>query len=67
MNNIWLFAVAIVFSMPIVKKTKELMAKNRSTLVISNSIGVLMNAVLLIVCSLLLVDTTNNVFLYFNF
>lgn len=67
MNNVWLFAAAIVFSLPVVKKLKELMAKNRATNVMANSVGILMNAALLVVCSLLLVDTTNNVFLYFNF
>lgn len=67
MNNIWLMIAAVVFSMPIVPKIKSFMSKSRGALVASNSLGVLMNCVLLIVCSLLLVDTTNNVFLYFNF
>ena len=67
MNNIWLFAAAVLFSVPVVQKVKELMSKNKGTLVAANSLGVLLNAGLLVVCSLLLVDTTNNVFLYFNF
>lgn len=67
MNNIWLYLVAVVFSLPVVKKLKELMYKTKGTAVIVNSAGVLLNAGLLVLCSLLLVDTTNNVFLYFNF
>lgn len=67
MNNIWLYLLAVVFSMPVVPKLKEVMSRAKGTAVLSNSVGVLLNAGLLVLCSLLLVDTTNNVFLYFNF
>lgn len=67
LNNIWLIAAAVLFSIPVIPKLKELMSKNRGTVILKNSAGVLLNALLLVTCTLLLVDTTNNVFLYFNF
>ena len=67
MNNIWLYAAAILFTMPVVRKLKELMSKKQGTYVLANSLGIVCNVALLLTCSLLLVDTTNNPFLYFRF
>ena len=67
MNNLWLFVVAILFTMPIVKKLKEVMYKKQGTLILANSMGIVINVALLLVSSLLLVDSTNNAFLYFRF
>lgn len=67
MNNLWLYAAAILFTMPVVRKLKELMSRKQGTYVLANSLGIVCNVALLITCSLLLVDTTNNPFLYFRF
>jgi len=69
MNNIWLFIAAIVFSMPIIPKIKEkaVAAKNSGGAYAIQTAGIVCNAVLLIVSSILLVNTTNNPFLYFRF
>ena len=67
MNNIWLVIAAVIFSMPVVGKLKEIMSKRQGTYILANSMGIVLNAGLLLLCSLLLVDSTNNVFLYFRF
>lgn len=67
MGNLWLFMAAILFSMPIVPKLREKAFKSAGSAYIIQSAGIICNAVLLIVCSLLLVNTTNNPFLYYRF
>lgn len=67
MGNLWLFMAAILFSVPIVPKLREKAFKSAGSAYIIQSAGIICNAVLLIVCSLLLVNTTNNPFLYYRF
>lgn len=67
MSNLWLLIAAIVFSTPIVPKLKDKAFKSAGSAYAMQSAGVICNALLLIVCSLLLVNTTNNPFLYFRF
>lgn len=67
MNNIWLILAAVVLSTPVIKKLKEVMNRKQGTYILANSMGVILNVALLLISSLLLVDTTNNVFLYWRF
>lgn len=67
MNNLWLFLVAIIFTMPVLNKIKEIMAKKQGSYVLANSMGIVFNVALLLTSSLLLVDSTNSPFLYFRF
>lgn len=67
MSNLWLFLAAVLFTMPVIPKLKEKAFKSAGSAYVMQSAGVLCNAFLLIICSLLLVNTTNNPFLYFRF
>ena len=68
-NNIFLLAAAIAFSLPILPKVKSYFLENKSDTIYA--IGRIGSAAvclaLLIIVSILLVDSTNNVFLYFRF
>lgn len=66
-NNIFLIAAAILFSLPVVPKLRELLQKTEAG---KNAVGistVVCNIAVLLVCSLLLVENTNNPFLYWSF
>lgn len=67
MNNIWLFAVAVLFTMPVIPKIKEKALSAKGTAYLMQSAGILCNAAILVLSSVLLVNTTNNPFLYFRF
>ena len=67
MNNIWLFAAAVLFTMPVIPKIKEKALSAKGTAYFMQSAGVLCNAAILVLSSVLLVNTTNNPFLYFRF
>lgn len=67
MNNIWLFIAAIIFSLPIIPKIREKAEKSTGKYYLVRSAGILCNVCLLAVSSILLVNTTNNPFLYFRF
>ena len=67
MNNIWLFAVAVLFTMPVIPKIKEKALSAKGTAYFMQSAGILCNAAILVLSSVLLVNTTNNPFLYFRF
>ncbi len=67
LNNLWLLVAALVCCFPLYDWLQKL--RNRSTSM-SYSIGILQNVcnvALLLVSSVLLVDATNNPFLYFRF
>ena len=68
-NNIILFAFAVVLSLPVFPKIKSFFLENKNpTIYKLGRYGALIGCViLLIVSSILLVDTTNNPFLYFRF
>ncbi len=68
-NNIFLIIAAIVCSMPILPKVKELVLNSYNHRVYSTGrlLSVVACVVLLIVSSILLVNNTNNPFLYFRF
>lgn len=68
-NNIFLILFAILVSLPVLPKIKSyfLKSKNDTVYAIGRVGSVAVCMVLLAVVSVLLVDTTNNVFLYFRF
>ena len=68
-SNIFLVAIAIAASLPILPKIKSFFYENNnSTIYAVGRIGSLVCCLgLLVVLSILLVDTTNNPFLYFRF
>ena len=68
-NNIFLILFAILVSLPVLPKIKSyfLESKNDTVYTIGRVGSVAVCMVLLAVVSVLLVDTTNNVFLYFRF
>lgn len=66
-NNIFLIIVAVAASAPIIPKLREIVQKTDAG---ENAIGigtVVSNVAILVVCTILLVNTTNNPFLYWNF
>lgn len=68
-NNIFLIAAAILCSLPVLPKIKSYFFENKSDAIYAvgriGSVAICLG--LLIVVSILLVDSTNNVFLYFQF
>ena len=66
-NNAYILVAVVLFTMPIVPKIKERCMKNRTSAVVIQSAGVVCNLAILLICSILLVNTTNNPFLYFRF
>ena len=67
MGNIFLFIAAIVFAMPVIPKLREMAFKKPGSAYIFQSAGVICNALMLLASSLLLLNNTNNPFLYFRF
>ena len=68
-NNIFLIAAAILCSLPVLPKIKSYFFENKSDAIYAvgriGSVAICLG--LLIIVSILLVDSTNNVFLYFQF
>lgn len=69
LNNIFLLIVAVLCSMPILPKIKSYIQNNQNHQIyaIGRYTAVVSCAILLIIVSILLVDATNNPFLYFRF
>ena len=69
LNNCVLIAVAVICSLPVFPKLKSFFLENRNEAVYTaGRIGALVGCVLLLaISSILLVDATNNPFLYFRF
>lgn len=67
MNNIFLFAAAVIFSIPWIPKVKDLILSKSSGLKIMGMSQTVINAAILIISSIMLVSSTNNPFLYFRF
>lgn len=67
MNNIWLFIAAVILILPIVPKIKETAVKSKGSAYAVQTAGIVCNAAILLLSSVLLVNTTNNPFLYFRF
>ncbi|MDO4458925.1 MAG: MBOAT family O-acyltransferase [Clostridia bacterium] len=68
-ENLFLILVAAVISMPVLPKLKQYVLENKNpTIYAAGRIGSVVGCLaLLVILSILLVDTTNNVFLYFRF
>ncbi len=66
-NNVYLLIMAVICCFPIIKLILKYAEKRNSTLYVMSVVKVIVNVVLLIVSSIMLVDSTNNPFLYFRF
>ena len=69
LNNIWLIIFAIAVSMPIVPKIKHFFFEwgNNKVYAVGKIGATVVCCALLVISSILLVDNTNNPFLYFRF
>lgn len=67
MNNIWLLLAAVVCSFPIIKGIRSLAERRSITSDAVHIAGAAASAILLAVSSIILVDATNEPFLYFRF
>ncbi|MCM1054984.1 MAG: MBOAT family protein [Bacteroides sp.] len=67
MNNIFLFAAALVLSVPWLPRLKTFIMKSSSGLAVSGMAQTVFNIAILAVSSIMLVNNTNNPFLYFRF
>ena len=67
MNNIFLFAAAVLFCFPVIPTLKKWIVTKANGAAISGTVQIVGNVVLLAVCSIMLVNNTNNPFLYWNF
>jgi alginate O-acetyltransferase complex protein AlgI len=66
-NNIILILIAVVFCFPITKFIEKLREKSTKMLAVLDMSQVAVNVALLLISSIMLVDATNNPFLYFRF
>ncbi len=66
-NNVFILMAVVLFAMPVVPKVKEICMKRKTSAVVIQAAGVVCNIAILLVCSILLVNNTNNPFLYFRF
>lgn len=67
MNNIFLFAAAVLFCFPVIPTLKKWIVTKANGVAISGTAQIVGNVVLLAVCSIMLVNNTNNPFAYWNF
>ena len=66
-QNIWLFFAACAFSTPMIPKIRKAVCKSEGSAKAFGTFSVLCNLAILLVSSMMLVNTTNNPFLYFKF
>jgi alginate O-acetyltransferase complex protein AlgI len=66
-GNIFLLIAAVLFSFPIVPAIRKKMIKTEKGYYLANSLTIVLNVAILIISSLMLVNNTNNPFLYFRF
>lgn len=67
MNNVFLFAAAVLFCFPIIPKIKSLLMKNAGGAIVNGTLEVVCNVAILVISSIMLVNATNNPFLYWRF
>lgn len=67
MNNVFLFAAAVILSMPLIPAVKKWVMDKAAGAYVTGMAQIVCNVVLLAVCSIMLVNNTNNPFLYFIF
>ncbi|MBR7007212.1 MAG: MBOAT family protein [Ruminococcus sp.] len=66
-QNIWLFIAAAVLCTPIIPKIKKSLCTTAGGMKVAGTLGILLNLAILFISSMMLVNTTNNPFLYFKF
>ncbi|MGN0612570.1 MAG: MBOAT family O-acyltransferase [Porcipelethomonas sp.] len=66
-NNLYLLIIAVICCFPVAKLIKKIAEKSRTLLYTVSASRIVVNASLLVLSSILLVDATNNPFLYFRF
>ena len=69
MNNLFLIIFAIIVSLPVLPKIRYVFDEwgNNKVFAFGKVGGSLVCCALLVICSILMVDNTNNPFLYFRF
>lgn len=67
LNNLFLILLAIVCCFPVYQAFQNRARRSPGSAAAVSTVSVALNAVLLALCTVLLVDQTNNPFLYFNF
>ena len=66
-NNVYLLILAVICCFPIAKAISDYAQKKNALLYTVSSVKIITNIALLLLCSVMLVDATNNPFLYFRF
>lgn len=66
-GNIFLLIAAVLLSFPVVPALKKRLLDKEHGVVITQSINIAMNVIILAISSLMLLNNTNNPFLYFRF
>ena len=66
-QNLWLFIAAAVLCTPIIPKIKKSLCTTAGGMKVAGTLGILLNLAILFISSMMLVNTTNNPFLYFKF
>lgn len=67
MQYIFLFAFAVLFTMPVIPAIKRRAERSAGASAAVSVAGIVLNAALLLFCAVLLLNSTNNPFLYFRF
>ena len=67
MNNIFLILFAVLICMPVIPKVKIMLQKSEAGENAVGAVTVASNIIILLVCTILLVENTNNPFLYWQF
>ncbi len=66
-SNIFLIAAAVLLSLPVRQWIRKFAVKNEKSYYVAKSMGIVVNAAILILSSMMLLNNTNNPFLYFRF
>ncbi len=67
MNNIFLIAASLLFCFPIIPKIREYIDRKLAAATLTGTLQIVGNVSLLVISSIMLVNATNNPFLYFIF
>ncbi len=67
MQYVFLFAAAVIFTFPVISAVKKRASKTQNGETAVSAVGIVCNAVLMLLSTILLLNTTNNPFLYFRF
>ena len=67
LQNLFLILGAALLSMPILPAIKKFAAKTTTRTAVAGAVTMVTNVGLLVISSIMLIDTMNNPFLYFRF